>query len=263
MRALFRYACATSVLSALFAACGDGAQEIRLVELDLALESSPPEVGSLSDYTRSDGWHLQLDEATLQLGSVYLRAPKRRAVTAWWNPILSVAHAHPGHAQTLTEGQVIGEHLVPILLDALSPAPVEVGTFLSEDTDVDRLSVVLGRSVASTAPVATLRGRAVRGGTRVDFSCALDIAQRPDEPLKNLEERRRVDQIYLMDTTRVTEGAKLRIQVHVWRWLEHVDFDAWIGRENPCAGLQSAFFGQWYLGIRRPEAFSAELDSRE
>lgn len=251
------------LMSGLLTACGSGGQETRLVELGLSATSVPAPTGSLTDYTRADGWNVHLDQASVQLGSVYLRAPKRRPIASWWRALVSQAHAHSGHAQTLTEGQVIGEHLEPIEVDALSPALVKGGAFLSEDTQLDRLSVALGRGLGSDTPIATVRGYAERERARVDFACALRIDQDPDESPENLEERRRVDQIRLASTPRVSEGAELRILVHSWRWLERVDFDALIGDEDPCSSPRSTFISQWYLGIRRPEAFSAELSPEE
>jgi hypothetical protein len=250
--------------SALLVSCGGGDSGPQLVEVELVVASSAPTGGTLSEFQRADGWVMHLERATVQLGAVYLRAPKYHPpMAAWWRLLVPMAHAHTGHAQTLTEGQVIGEHLEPIEVDALAAAPVAAGLFASEAAELDRLSVVLGRGLMSSAPVAHIKGYAEREGEHVDFDCSLHIAQDADDTPENIEERRRVDQIRLSDTPRVSAGAQLRIHLQLGRWLEWVDFDALVGSASVCSAPRSALSNQWYLGLRRPEAFAAELISKE
>lgn len=235
------------------------------VSVDIQVATGHDDEGSPSEFVVDTGWHVHLEKAEVVLGPIYLRAPRQKPMSLW-RALLPVAHAHPDHAQTLTEGQVLGEFLQPKLFDALSRTPVVLGAVTMQAGRLDRLSVVLagpGKSAAAQGHTAYVRGWAEREGDRVEFDCGLRIEGDSDEAPENLEARRRVDQILIEHTPVVRDGDALVLEVHPHRWFERVDFAALVGRDDPCPTPQSEFGLQWYLGIRRPEAFGAKLVTRE
>jgi hypothetical protein len=211
------------------------------VQVGLKVAATP------SAFTRADGWSVQLDEARVMLGPLYLRAPKR-AHDGFASSWLPRAHAH---AQTLLDADVVGEYLAQLDFDALA-GPRDAGWFESEARASDALSVVIAtpRSADEQAHTrghqAYVRGTARQGPRTVAFACGLTIGA---DARVNLEARRRVDRVPLAGV--LAEGATMTLTVELARWLELVDFDA-----EPCG---KEFQAQWYLGLRRPEAFRAEV----
>jgi hypothetical protein len=244
------------LLSIILVACGAEDTPGRRVEGMLSFVND----GARS-WASASGWSVTLDEAVVLLGPVYLRPPKREA-GGLASLLVSRAHAH---AQTLKDGDVMGEYLSQLAFDALGPE--QVGDALaSEAGQVDRLSIVLDapRGADSLARAhgyhAYVRGSATRGSDRVEFACGLRIDAAAQEMPKNLEARRRIDNVKVTGSSEMDEGVHLRVHLHSDRWFDFVSFDDFVGPENPCAAEGSAFALQWYLGLRRPEAFSAELN---
>jgi len=257
--------CFCTIFALTVLSCGASDTSGLPVSVDMRVEPIVQGDHSLTDFVLDSGWSVHLDEARVVLGPVYLRAPRRTAMS-FWRALLPRVHAHSGHAQTLTEGQVLGEFLRPVAIDALSEEPIRLGSVAVEAGRLERLSVVLspaGSRGDAHGQTAFIRGWADRDAERVEFECGLAIEQDTDETPENLEARRRIDQITLHHAPQVREGDTLVLEIHPWRWLERVDFDALVGLNDPCPSAQSAFVLQWYLGIRRPEAFGATLISKE
>jgi len=254
-----------AALLAFSSGCAEEASGLAQVPVSLAVQSHE----SASDFRREDGWMVHLDEARLLLGPIYLRAPKRTATSRVWRWLIPHALAHGGHAQTLTEGQVIGEYLEQVAVDALRSKPTELTTIQSEAQHLDRLSIILDEPRDTQAAKLThghhawVVGRATNGTKVVDFACGLDIQGDLDEAPENLEARRRVDQILLPGNPALNGPADLTVTLEVERWFDLVDFEMMADGQNPCEQASSRMFGQLYLGLRRPEAFSAQLAREE
>jgi hypothetical protein len=217
------------------------------------------------------GGTLHLERAELGLGALYLRAPKDlETVSALGRLrafVIGTARAHgPGHAQTLREGQVLGELIAPQVLDALDPMPVALGEALVEDLPVERVSVTLEEARSDGALTrgahARVAGFYERDGQRTPFDCTLIIAGDADDTPENLVERRRVDQIRLDAPRRPRAGASYVLGLAVERWLELVDWDEVLADDVRCAP-GSPFMAAFYLGLRRPEAFSIRFVNGE
>lgn len=233
------------VLIALLGACGAEDTPGQRIEGTLSYASATP--GQRS-WTRADGWTVALDEAMVQLGPIYLRPPKRTFAA------LTLPRAH-AHAPTLVDGEVMGESLTQRGFDVLgAESPPDL--LASESGTLDRISVALDATDARGYQ-AFMRGVASRGEQRIAFSCGMRIEAMAQETPKNLEARRRVDNIAIR--AELAAGAHLRVLLHPERWFDFVSLPDFVGPENPCARDGSAFALQWYLGLRRPEAFSAEL----
>lgn len=206
----------------------------------------------------ANGWTVQLDEAVVLVGPLYLRPPKRSLSAL---SVLPKAHAH---AQTLVDGEVMGEYLSQLPFDLFGPELFAEG-LASEAGVLDRLSIVLDAPRAPDAQArahgyhAFMRGVASRGADRVAFQCGMRIDAMAQEMPKNLEARRRIDNVDVNAALPMDDGAHLRVALHPERWFDFVGFQDFLGLDNPCAQEGSAFALQWYLGLRRPEAFSAEL----
>ncbi|MET0285474.1 MAG: hypothetical protein ABW352_13420 [Polyangiales bacterium] len=244
-----------SLVMVLVCACGSEDTPGRRVEASLHIAGA-----ATRSWTLASGWTVTLDEALVLVGPLYLRPPKRTT----WSRLSLVPRAH-AHGQTLVDGEVMGEYLSQIPFDVLGPE-LSAGVLASEAGPVDRLSIMLDVPRGAEARArgqgyhAYMRGHATRGADRVPFACGMRIDASSQETPTNLEARRRIDNVSVESSFPVEDGAQLRLWVHPERWFDFVSFDDHRGLDNPCARDGSAFAQQWYLGLRRPEAFSAELN---
>jgi hypothetical protein len=245
------------VLMSVATACGAEDTPGRRVEGTLSFATANSVTRS---WALANGWTLKLEEAVVLLGPLYLRPPKREQSAL--RVLLPRARAH---SQTFLDGDVMGEYLAQLPFDVLGPE-LPAGLLVSEAGPLDRLSVVLDAPQAPDAQArahgyhAYARGEATRGAERVSFACGMRIDAAAQDMPKNLEARRRVDNVKVASALPMDEGSHLRVWLHPERWFDFVHFDDFRGLDNPCAQEGSAFALQWYLGLRRPEAFSAELN---
>lgn len=113
-------------------------------------------------------WRVELDEARVLVGPVYLHAPPSTPLLAHLRAFfVSTAHAHAGD-DNLDGVRVLGEVLDPLAFDALDDAGTSFGPMLAEASTLDRVVLVLDEPRGSTRsrpvrPTAITRGsRAVR-----------------------------------------------------------------------------------------------------
>ncbi|MGB0680992.1 MAG: hypothetical protein ACPGUV_15185 [Polyangiales bacterium] len=225
-----------------------------------------------SDSTLGAPWRIELSEARVLLGPVYVYAPPtlaarlQRQVGALLH---SVAHAHAGD-DNLQSARVMAEMLQQQAVDALNPASQALGFIDGEAGPVQSLSLVLdearGPLAVPTGPTAGhhawVRGIARKAGRELRFEAGLDM---PDTPLS-----RRIDELPLGGSGQLQSGHHLKLSLYPGRWLQQVDFDrlaaepaASDGVHRPAPGSQ--FHTAFYLGLRNTAAFSARstLDSGE
>jgi hypothetical protein len=249
------------LLLTLAVACGPEDTAGRSVEGQLTFVTSVGEQ-DVRTFLLPTGWHVTLEEAVVLLGPLYLRPPKRSNAVVIGSWLWPRAHAH---GLTLTDGEVVGEYLDQVVYDVLG-AELVAGPVASEAGPVDRVSLMIDspRDPANAARThgynAYMRGRATRGSDQVAFACGLRIEATAQEMPKNLEARRRVDRIAVAASRPMDDGANLRVSIHPGRWFDFMTFEDFVGLDNACPEEGSAFALQWYLGMRRPEAFSAELN---
>ncbi|MFT5353987.1 MAG: hypothetical protein ACI9KE_001187 [Polyangiales bacterium] len=216
---------------------GTGGRAIN-IEIALSGTDEPSFVNAL-------GWSVELSEASVTLGPVYVFAPAN-APTAALLPLFGSgigpnrAFAHGG-LDPLDGRAVRGELLEQILVDALDPTPI-VRAAPGEEGPVDEVAVEL--LPTATGASARVSGVAIRDGETVEFSGELTL---------NEEEFRRVEGIALQAF--LLEGSRVSVRVDPRSWLSGVAFDRLDGQPLEGASQPQAAFR---IGLRSARSFSAE-----
>lgn len=220
---------------------GTGGRAIN-IEIALSGTDEPSFVNSL-------GWNVELSEASVTLGPVYVFAPAN-APTASLAPSLSPfgpplfgtsrAFAHGG-LDPLDGRAVRGELIEQLLIDALDPTP-QVRPAPGEEGLVDEVAVEL--IPPSTGATARIAGVAMRGDDTVEFSGELSL---------NEDEFRRVEGIAL--DAFLEEGSLVSVRVDPRSWLSGVAFERLQGQPLQGASQAQAAFR---IGLRSGRAFSAD-----
>lgn len=231
-----------ALTSASFAACG--ATSGRAITVNLFAE------GDGDTFTTATGWTVDLTDAHLALGPVYVLAP---IVTTLRELVMPVAYAHGGHDDFA--GRVVrAEWLEQASVDLLAPARTSLGIADGSAGPAGDVTVDLEPpSDANTSAVhghhAWLAGAATMGTTTIPFEGGLDI---PDEGLS-----RRVEGIPASGDYD-TDG-ELTLTVHVSSWLDQMHFDrlaAPTTGETRVIATGSQPYTAWYIGARTASAFS-------
>jgi hypothetical protein len=183
------------------------------VEISASVPSGPTEVG----------WTVQLDAAFASVGPVrfypghVLLADR---VKRWmWMPFGGVAQAHPGH---YIPGEALAEVLNRKVIDLLSASPVVLGvadgvtgdygslqlSLLPPVEGIDTQGVLGGHSLR-------LKGTAQKDAQSVTFDAFVDLSA----PIEGIRSE-----------ATVGEGStRVRIDFHLKRWLDRVDFSTATG----------------------------------
>lgn len=220
------------LIMAFACSAGTGGRAIN-IEIALAGTDEPSFVNSL-------GWNVELTEATVTLGPVYVFAPANAPMASLSPFGLSRAFAHGG-LDPLDGRAVRGELLEQILIDALDPAPI-VRAAPGEEGVVDEVAVELVPPASSAS--ARVSGVAMRDGVSVEFSGELSLGD---------DEFRRVEGIAL--DAFLEEGSRVSVQVDPRSWLSGVAFDRLDGQRLQDASQTEAAFR---IGLRSGRAFHAE-----
>lgn len=182
------------------------------------------------------GWHVQLDEARLNVSAIYLWE-NPPALARLWNLLVPVAHAHAGDLQ-FSGGAVLGEHLGLVELDLMSGRR-ELGERIGNEGPVKSFSVLLE---PVEGHVAQVRGRATKDGISVDFEGGLAL---------EAGRQRRVDG--LRTDGELTSGATFVVTANVPRWFRDADFSTLDdGVITPGTQTRAA----WFLGVRSSDSFT-------
>jgi len=207
-------------------------------------------------------WRVELDEARVLVGPVYLHAPPSTPLLAHLRSFfVSTAHAHAGD-DNLDGVRVLGEVLDPLAFDALDDAGTSFGPMLAEASTLDRVVLVLdeprGEHAIPTGPThghhAWVSGRAVRGDDEVRFSAGLDVI---DDRIA-----RRVEGVRFASPPTLVEGARVVVRSRPGRWLSRVDFDALLQADHEGeVTAPSQLHHAWYLALRDPSSWELALET--
>lgn len=232
MRRLLSTACVALALLALsFAACAGTSG--RPIAVAVIADARGP-----STFRTGTGWDVTLDEARLGLHA--LRVEPIEEVPVLARLLVPVARAHGGHG---VEAGVRAELLGPLELDALAPAPVELGVASGSSGPAGAIDLELG-ALGSPDVVARVRGTARRDGEEIAFAGELAVGGGLAVRTAPLDA--------VLD-----EGA-LRLVVRADRWLDQARFESLSaeGVIDPAGQVALA----WSLGLRDAQAFDVEWE---
>lgn len=211
--------------------------------------------GAQADFETKTGYRVQLDQARLELESVYLYAPPRARLSAlaWLErSFVSVAHAHGG-IDNEKGRRVLAEWTEPISVDALGDNPIELSETAGEGGTVDAVKLRLKDGV-----VAHVRGRAERDGKHWRFEA---------EIVPGEEVARTVELIEREHTLR--EGSVVHVGVQPQAWLDLCEFSR-LGEgsdeaeSEPVRVEADDQVGRALsIGVRSPNAFSVYVEGEE
>lgn len=235
--------------AALFAACtsqtsGERVQVTWVLDQDMQAEHAELETKT--------GYRVQLEEARIELASVYLYAPPsaRLGALAWLeHSVVSVAHAHGG-IDNEKGRRVLAEWTKPMSIDALASTPVELSDTSGEGGTVDAVKLLLKQGV-----VAHVRGRAERAGKSWHFEAEVE----PDEAVA-----RSVELIELEQTLR--ERSVVHVRVQPKAWLDLCDFSR-LGEGSADELVRIQADNQvgraLSIGVRSPSAFAVYIERED
>jgi hypothetical protein len=233
---------ALGLTSTSFAACGTTSG--RAITMNLFAE------GDGDTFTTTTGWTVDLTDAHVAMGPVYVLAP---VTTVLRELVMPVAFAHGGH-DDFSGRSVRAEWLEQLAVDLLATERTSLGTADGSAGPAGSVIVDLEPPTGSNVtPVhghhAWIAGTATRGEEVIAFEGGLDI---PDEGLS-----RRVEGIPASGDFD-TDG-ELTITVHVSSWLDAMHFDR---LPEPASGETRVIasgvqpYTAWYIGARSSSAFS-------
>lgn len=223
-------------VSMLLSACGaTGGGE---APFEMVIEASGVDAEGFDTDT---GWHVTLDEATVQLSAIYLWENPPALARRWtpWDLIAPPAHAHAGDLH-FNGGAVLGEHLGHVQIDLLA-APMSLGERVGNEGRVQSFTVLFEPSDELGGHVAWVKGAASKDGVTVPFEGGLAL-----EPGRD----RRVDG--LVTDGWISPGATFVTSIEVPRWFRDADFSKLVdGAITPESQVRAA----WFLGARSNESF--------
>jgi hypothetical protein len=249
-------------MGALTAVIACGAEtEGRVVPLRITATAEPDEGRALGEFTTASGWFVQLTEARLGLAALYAYRPQRdaepAAVAQLLDLLVPVAHAHGGF-DPLNGRAVRAEHREPVALDLLADGEQPLGEVSAETGAIDELALeLLGPSDDSPEELqghsAWVAGEAERDGVTVRFAGGVDLREQGTT--------RRIESLAIGGV--IGEGQSLQLRINPSRWLAGADFSRLAppaSEDEPSAITPEDQVGRaWYVGVRNPAAFAAEL----
>lgn len=255
---------------------GTGGQPITF---SLALATAPSIPGAAHGvFTTSTGWDVILEEACIAVGPIYFFAgashlqqasatANTRRPASWANRffhlVVQPAHAHPGDSH-FSGGEVRGEWLGQVALDALAPIPLPLGLQNGLAGSVRSFSLRLDPPRGPLAADLCLRGHhawvsgvASKAGVNIPFEGGLAI--------ENIGTNRRVDGLPLVGE--FSTGTGVRIAVRPSVWLDQADFDALtvdaLAVKAPSGRYvitpESQVHRAWFIGARANGSFVGEV----
>jgi hypothetical protein len=244
----------------------------RLAEVELLLRSESEAGGRLGVGTTvdPDPWTVELIEARVVIGAVYLFPPRDPTLALRWllGPPRALAHAGDDNEIGST---AMAEHLDQVVVDALEAEPISLGMHLAQAGLVDRGSIWLdhprgalarqGSAGPTRGHVGWVRARASRRHQVVELSVGLDIEPTPL--------RRRVDGIVPRGRGDLDSGVRATFGVVPGEWLREVDFEALVPpghdfesdgpvRVSPEAPSQA--HNAWQIALSRPTSYALSLE---
>lgn len=216
---------------------GESVQVHWVLDQDLEAEHA--------DFETDSGFQVHLDEARIELASVYLYAPPiaRVSAIAWLErSLVSVAQAHGG-VDNEKGRRVLAEWTKPTTVDALGGSPVELEETAGEGGTVDAVKLVLKAGV-----VAHVRGSAERAGKHWSFEADVSPAE---------DVTRAVELIELEE--RLAQDSVVHVRVQPKIWLNWADFSRLASSADADDASEVSPDNQVgraiSIGVRSPKAF--------
>ncbi|HET8936617.1 MAG TPA: hypothetical protein VFN67_24405 [Polyangiales bacterium] len=163
-----------------------------------------------TDFDTDTGYRVHLEQARVELASVYLYAPpsaRSRAIAWLEHSLVSVAHAHGG-VDNEKGRRVLAEWTKLMNIDALASSAVELSEAAAEGGVVDAVKLELKKGA-----VAHVRGSAERDGKHWRFEAEVN----PDEALARTVELIELDETLEADSV-------VHVSVQPKAWLSLCDF---------------------------------------
>jgi len=225
------------------------------IEFETGVMGASSGGGSVTSFTNARGWAVELSEAKVALGPVYLYSAAPLAT--WFDHLLGVrvAHACPAHAQ-YDRGTVLGEVLSQYVVDLTTGEVASTGLSAGEAGFCQMFEVHLhppgDLPAGSPGPeldslngnTAWIAGTASKEGDVIEFAGGLTI---PDEGTMRIVES-------IPASVDIAEqSGRAVVQVFVDQWLANVDFSTL--PEDPNGGPRafdpdSQAYTAWMTGIR-------------
>lgn len=205
------------------------------------------------DFETDTGYRVHLDEARVDLASVYLYAPPRarlRAIAWLERSLVSVAHAHGG-VDNEKGRRVLAEFTKPMNIDALGGSAQALSETDAEGGVVDAVKLQFKEGV-----IARVSGRAERDGAHWRFEGQVDPAE---------EISRTVELIELDET--IDQDAVVHVSVQPKVWLRLCDFSR-LGAgaaDADAAEIKKLSSDDQVgralsIGVRSPAAFAVQVE---
>jgi hypothetical protein len=158
---------------------------------------------------------VKLDSAVASVGPVRFYPGHvlltERVKRLLWMPFGGIAQAHPGH---YIPGEALGEVLDQKVIDLLSTTPAPLGTASAVTGDYGSLQLSLLPPTANGDNTGghslRLKGTATKDTTTVTFDASVDLTA----AIEGIQSEATVDET----------PVKVRINFHLKRWLDRVDF---------------------------------------
>lgn len=204
--------------------------------------------GEHAAFETKTGYRVQLEEARIDLASVYLYAPPtaRLSALAWLERgFVSVARAHGG-IDNEKGRRVLAEWTEPTRIDALGAA-VELDETSAEGGRVDAVKLVL-----KDGAVAHVRGTAERDGQHWSFDAEVEPAEDVVRAVELIE----------LDQT-LQEGAAVHVRVQPKAWLDLCEFsrlDEGLADEPIEIEPDDQVGRALSIGVRSPNAFAVTIE---
>ncbi|MCG5053358.1 MAG: hypothetical protein KA712_10405 [Myxococcales bacterium] len=258
---------ALSALALFASACEPGTGG-RPITFTLALSSASVAQGAPHGrFVTHTGWEVTIEEACIAVGPVYFfagashlqQAARVRGVAERLSTLLwPRAHAHPGDTH-FRGGEVRGEWLGQVALDALAPAATPLGDQNGLAGAVGSFSLRLDPPGGPLIDDPCLRGHhawahgtASKDGAQIAFEGGLDIAA--------VGTNRRVDGLPLVGA--FEDGTAVVIAVRPSVWFDQAEFDSLV-KKAPSGRWQitpeSQVHRAWFIGARANGAFVGEV----
>jgi hypothetical protein len=243
------------------AACDAGTGG-RPVTFDLRLTA---DTGGAGGVRTSTGWQVELEEACVALGPVYVWSGAGHLQgRQWfrWPRLVRVAHAR-SVGDHFDGGDVRGEWVAQAVFRPLAAGGMSVDAVSGLEGPVASFTVLLDPPRGALADDPCLRGHhayavgvARKGDAVVPFEGGLHI--------ENVGTSRRVDGVAL--DGRLAQGAKLTITLNVSAWFDGAQWDRLTTRNaagrfviDPASQVRAA----WFIGARGVRTFSGTIEAAD
>lgn len=246
--------------SSMVAGCLDAGTGGRAVLFDFQIANAPVGDRPLGTFTTDDGWDVQLTDAHVAFGPVYLY--EKPAPLAFFEEvsrlIIPTAYAHAGDNH-FNGGQVLGELAEYLVYDALAAEPrtfEKVGGIFGQSQsfgfELPKTPVTEGAPL--NGQQAFVRGTATKDGEIICFQGGTS----PEN-----DTRRSVDGLPFSAT--LDDGGTVLLDVHVSHWLEHAAIDALTAEDaDGCKVITAtdAVGSSWSAALRDREGITAQFRFR-